>query len=303
MADFHINGSELAQRQSLALGNFDGVHLGHQAVLAKARAAGSLGVVSFDPHPRRFFNPNGEKFELMNARVLDRILRQNGAESVYQIRFDQALSDLGAGDFLDGLAKVLQPKTITTGHDFRFGHQREGNVVFLREWGAANGVEIFVAEPVELDGAKVSSTRIREALWAGEPEEAARLLSRPHIMNQFVSKGDQRGRDLGFPTANLYPQSVMLPKFGIYATRVTIHDGPHQGHYQGASSLGVRPSFGVNQPNFETHILDFDADIYGAEMSVDLIAFLRGEVKFDSVDALIAQMDKDVAMCRDILNA
>ncbi len=160
-----------------------------------------------------------------------------------------------------------------------------------------------IASEVQIEGARVSSTRIREALREGQPDEAAKLLGHSHIINQIVTKGDQRGRDLGFPTANLYPQSVMLPKFGVYATKLYIHDGPFKGEYKGASSLGVRPTFGVNKPNFETYILDFDGDIYGAEISVELIEYLRGEEKFDDLDALIAQMQKDVEQCREILNA
>ncbi len=290
----------LSRGLSLALGNFDGVHLGHQAVLAQAAQLGDWGVVTFAPHPRRFLHPDMERFELMNEATFRRVLAELGAHKLLQIRFDQALCDLKADEFLDALNRELSPKAITTGDDFRFGHNREGDVAFLRAWGAKNGVHIETAPKVELDGEKVSSTRIREALRAGQPKEAARLLGRPHIINQKVTKGDQRGRDLGFPTANLYPKSVMLPKFGVYATKLRIHDGAYAGDYQGASSLGVRPTFGVNQPNFETYILDFDGDIYGAEISVELIEYLRGEEKFDDIDALIVQMNKDVEKCREI---
>ncbi len=303
MAQFKILGDEPRKGQSLALGNFDGVHLGHQAVLNQAREHGAMAVVTFCPHPRRFFDENAERFELMNDATLKRVLRAHGAEQIYPIVFDKNLSQMTPEAFLDALCDIFEPAAITTGEDFRFGKSRAGDVTFLRQWGQENGIRVMTAPEVNHDGEKVSSTRIRAALRAGEPQLAAQLLGRPHLMNQIVTKGDQRGRDLGFPTANLYPTSVMLPKFGIYATRVTIHDGDMKGQYKGASSLGVRPSFGVNQPNFETYILDFDADIYGAEITVELIEYLRGEEKFDNIDALVEQMNRDVARCKDILNA
>lgn len=302
MKKLDLIGDKLQKGQSLALGNFDGVHLGHQAVLAAAQNLGPLAVVSFDPHPRRFFAPDAPRFELMNTRTLERILRENGAQSVYQIRFEEHVADLPAEDFLNLLNDKLAPTAITTGEDFAFGKDRSGNIHSLKEWGERAGVRIQSVPKVEIDGEKVSSTRIRAALNAGDPREAARLLGRPHIINGIVTQGDQRGRDLGFPTANLYPKSVMLPHFGIYATRLRIHDGPQAGDYMGASSLGVRPSFGINQPNFETYILDFDADIYGREISVELIDYIRGEEKFDNLDTLIAQMSLDVEECRQILS-
>ncbi len=301
MVQIDIHGDPIETGLSLALGNFDGVHLGHRAVFDEARGFGELAVVSFDPHPRRFFEPDAERFELMNARSLDHALRDFGAKNVYQICFDEALSNCNPKDFLDEIYARFAPRAITTGPDFRFGAARRGDVVFLREWGAQKGIEIGVAQTVDQDGEKISSTRIREFLRDGLPREAARLLGRPHVMNGVVTKGDQRGRELGYPTANLYPKSVMLPKFGIYATRMRIHDGEFAGDYLGASSLGVRPSFGVNAPNFETFILDFDGDIYGSEISVELIDYIRGEEKFEDIGALVARMDEDVRVCREIL--
>ncbi len=303
MNRLHISGDPISKGLSLALGNFDGVHLGHQEVLNAARAHGEFAVVSFFPNPKRHFVPDTPDFELMSNDVQIQILKNFGAQAVHHIRFDGSLVDMSPEDFIDTLIEQFAPIHISVGADFRFGKDRAGNVDLLRERLNPKGIQVNALPLLTLDSEKISSSRIRALLSAGDIKTANQLLGRPHLMHGIVTQGDQRGRDLGFPTANLYPRGVLLPKFGIYATRLHIHDGKFAGDYQGASSLGVRPSFGINQPNFETHILDFEGDIYGCEISVELIEYLRPELKFDGLDALIDQMALDVIKCLEILNA
>lgn len=303
MSPLQISGDDIIKGLSLALGNFDGVHLGHKAVLHEAESHGELGVVSFTPNPKRFFDPNTQSFELMSQDIQMQVLMSEGASAVQYIRFDAGLVELSPEEFIAELLNRFSPLHITIGEDFKFGKNRRGNVELLKNLCAIENVDVTAVPLLDYEGEKISSTRIRQALKMGNIKHANQLLGRSHLINGIVTQGDQRGRDLGFPTANLYPSDVMLPKFGIYATRLHIEDGAFAGTYLGASSLGVRPSFGINQPNFETHILDFDGDIYGREITVELIEYLRPELKFEGIDALIAQMKLDVIQCREILNA
>ena len=292
---------------AVAIGNFDGVHLGHQSVLAIARAAAAdigapLGVVTFEPHPRRFFAPDAPAFRLMNADAKAHRLDKLGVDHLYELPFDADLAGLTDAAFIEQvLAWGLGVSHVVVGEDFRFGKGRSGDVSTLNEAGASLGFGVTAA-PLILDaGSDVSSTAIRKALSDGKPEEAARMLGHWHRIDGRVEKGDQRGRDLGYPTANLTMSDLHQPKFGVYAVKIDIHTGPHTGSYLGAASLGVRPTFGVNRPNLESYIFDFEGDIYGAEMSVALVSYLRPEEKFDDLKALIAQMDADCAQARAIL--
>jgi len=289
---------------SAALGNFDGVHLGHQAVidLARGRAGAPLGVVTFEPHPRAFFAPEGEPFRLMNAAARAHRLEKLGVERLFVLPFDRALAGLSPEDFVAGvLAEGLGLSHVVVGADFRFGKGRAGDGETLARLGAASGVDVTVSPLLATSAGRVSSTAIREALSAGEPRRAAEMLGHWHRLEGVVSHGDKRGRDLGFPTANLVLEGLMLPRFGVYAVEVDVLSGPHAGRYGGAASLGVRPTFGVNAPNVETYLFDFAGDLYGAEISVALVDFLRGEARFDDVDALIRQMHADCALARDRL--
>ena len=301
MTQLHITGDPIIHGLSIAIGNFDGVHLGHQEVLNAAKSKGSLGVVSFAPNPKRHFVPDTPNFELMSDEVQCKILKSFGAKTVTHIAFNDALVEMSPVAFVDAIAAQFKPTHVSVGTDFQFGKDRAGNVEMLKTGLSAQGIEVTALPLLEIGGEKVSSTRIRKLLSDGEVKIANQLLGRPHIMHGIVAQGDQRGRDLGFPTANLYPTGIMLPKFGIYATRLRIHDGDCAGDYLGASSLGVRPSFGINKPNFETHILDFEGDIYGCEITVELIEYLRPEVKFEGIEKLIGQMALDVIQCRKIL--
>ena len=292
-----------------AIGNFDGVHLGHQSVIALARAAAAeidapLGVVTFEPHPRAFFAPDGPDFRLMNAEARAHRLEKLGVERLYELPFDAALAALDAETFLrEVVSGGLGIRHLVAGADFRFGKGRGGDAGLLRRLGPELGFGVTVAPLVTDAAGDYSSTAIREALTEGRPEDAARMLGHWHRVEGEVLHGDRRGRDLGFPTANLSLDGLHPPRFGVYAVLVDVLDGPHRGRHQGAASIGARPTFGVNVPNLEVHLLDFDGDLYGAGISVALVAFQRPELKFDGVEALIARMAEDVAETRARLAA
>lgn len=287
------------------IGNFDGVHLGHQAVLKLAAAASTapLGVVTFEPHPREFFAPDAPPFRLMNAEARAHRLEELGVEHLYELPFNARLAALSPEDFArDILARDLGLAHVTVGTDFCFGKGRTGTTEMLQDYGRRYGFGVTVAELVG-DGTAVSSTRIREALSDGRPEDAARMLGHLHRIEGEVIGGEQRGRELGYPTANMSIDGLHPPKFGVYAVRVRVLSGDHAGDYDGVASIGVRPMFGENRPNCETFIFDFQGDLYGTHLSVALVAYLRPEEKFHSLDALITQMDADSARAREILGA
>lgn len=290
-----------------AIGNFDGVHLGHQAVLSLsgeiARELGCpVGVLTFEPHPREFFAPNAPPFRLMNSEAKTNRLTKLGVERLYEISFNATLSSLSAEDFaqrviLDGLGL----RHVVVGADFCFGKDRTSDADDLSAFGAKMGFGVTIVPLLSTGGVEVSSTRIRQALSDGHPEEAARMLGHLHRIDGEVIRGDQRGRELGYPTANMSIAGLHPPKFGVYAVRVEVRDGPHAGDYDGVASMGVRPMFGINQPNIETFVFDFKGDLYGSHLSVALVSYLRPEKKFESLDALIAQMDRDSAAARAVL--
>ncbi len=292
-----------ARGASVAIGNFDGVHLGHQHVLDLARRNGvPLAVVTFEPHPREIFAPEGAPFRLMSPAAKASRLEKLGVDLLFELPFSEIMP-LTAEAFADDvLSNGLGVSHVVVGDDFRFGKGRVGDVAVLREIGARAGYDVTVA--ALLGGAlPVSSTAIRAALADGQPQEAARMLGHWHRIEGPVLHGEKRGRELGYPTANMGMDGLHLPKLGVYAVLVDVLDGPHAGAYHGVASLGVRPMFGENTPNLETFLFDFEGDLYGAHMSVGLVDFLRPEARFDGLDALIAQMDADSARARTVLDA
>lgn len=292
---------------TVALGNFDGVHRGHQRVIAAARADrpdAPLGVVTFDPHPRRFFQPEAAPFELMTADCRARRLGKLGVERVFHIRFDAALAALSPAAFCERvLSGALGIAHVCVGADFCFGAKRAGNATTLREEGDRLGFGVGIVPLLRNDTVEVSSTAIRRALTDGKPDLAAAMLGHWHRIEGTVLHGDKRGRTLGYPTANLSLDGIMVPRFGVYAVTTDVLDGPHAGTYAGVASLGVRPMFGENRANLEVHLFDFAGDLYGATLSVALVAWQRPELRFDGVPALIAQMAEDSAEARRRLAA
>lgn len=291
---------------SAAIGNFDGVHLGHQAILKIAAHAADapLGVLTFEPHPRAHFMPDAPPFRLMNNEAKANRLETLGVQHLYELPFNDKLVALSPEEFCcDIIVDRLGLKHVTVGADFRFGKDRLGSTADLKAFGAEMRFGVTIAELIESDGQHVSSTRIRQALSDGHPKEAAAMLGHMHRIEGEVVRGDQRGRELGYPTANMMITGLHPPKFGVYAVRVDVLSGDHAGAYDGVASLGIRPMFEGDTPNLETFLFDFAGDLYGTRLSVGLVEYLRPEVKFDGLDALIAQMDKDTAQAKDILNA
>ena len=294
-----------ARGASVAMGNFDGVHLGHQRVLDLARAeSGPLGVITFEPHPRQFFAPGAGSFRLMNAETRANRLEKLGVAELYELPFDERIVSMTPEIFArDVLAAGLGVSHVVVGADFRFGKGRAGDVSALRDLGSELGFGVTAAELLEADGDEVSSTAIRTALSDGRPEDAARMLGHWHRIDGEILHGEKRGRELGYPTANMSIADLHPPKFGVYAVKADVMTGPHKGSYHGAASIGARPMFGENVPNLETFLFDFTGDLYGAHMSVALVEYLRPEAKFDSLDGLITQMDADCVKAREILSA
>lgn len=294
---------------AVAIGNFDGVHLGHRTVIdlaqtAAERVGAPLGILTFEPHPRQYFAPDAPAFRLMNAAARAHRLEKLGVEILYELRFNAALSALSAEEFArDVLAKGFGLKHVVVGADFCFGKGRSGTADDLVALGKTYGFGTTIA-PLKADSkGEFSSTNIRRALSEGLPEDAYRMLGHWHRIEGKIVGGDQRGRDLGFPTANMRIDGLHLPKFGVYAVLVDVLSGPHAGHYHGAASIGVRPTFGGDHPNLEVFLFDFSGDLYGADLSVALVAFQRPEEKFETLDALITQMDADCEESRRILAA
>lgn len=292
---------------ALAIGNFDGVHRGHRAVIAEATArAGAAGIaagaLTFEPHPRSVFRPGDPPFRLGGPAQKLRRLQPLGLDRVYVAAFDSRLSALTPEAFCAWLAETLAVRVAVFGEDFRFGAGRAGDAAAFRALGARVGLEAATVAPV--GGAAVfSSSAAREALRDGRPEAAAEILGDWHRIDGLVEQGDQRGRTLGFPTANQSLEGVLHPRFGVYATLATVLDGPYKGVWPAVSSLGLRPTFQKTVPNFETHLFDFEGDLYGTEMSVALVSFLRPEVAYEGVDPLIAQMRRDAEDARAALAA
>lgn len=292
-----------------AIGNFDGVHLGHLAVIDLARAAAQkagapLGVMTFEPHPREYFAPDAPPFRLMNARAKANRMAKLGIDQLYQLPFDADLAALSPRDFAQQvIADGLGLSHVVVGADFRFGAGREGTAQDLQRFGRELGFETIIAALIHGENGEVSSTAIRQALGDGRPRDAKQMLGHWHRIEGPVLHGEKRGRELGFPTANMAIDDLHPPKFGVYAVLVDVLSGPHAGTYHGAASIGVRPMFGTNQANCETFLFDFKGDLYGTPLSVGLIDYLRPELKFDGLDALIAQMDADCQKARSVLSA
>ena len=292
---------------SAAIGNFDGVHLGHRAVIELARAAAPdapLGVLTFEPHPREYFAPQAPAFRLMGSEARASRLAKLGVERLYQLNFNAAMAALSPRAFAQNvLTDGLGLCHVVVGADFCFGKGRAGSIADLQALGDELGFGVTVAELLETGGVEVSSTAIRAALSEGRPRDAAAQLGHWHRIEGEVIGGEQRGRELGYPTANMSIDGLHPPKFGVYAVLVDIAEGPHKGTYQGAASIGVRPMFDGEVPNIETFLFDFTGDLYGTTLSVALVDYLRPELKFDGLQALIDQMDADCTQARKILQA
>jgi len=300
----------------IAIGNFDGVHRGHQAVIGeavrRARASGRpSGVLTFEPHPRRFFRPDTPPFQLTRLRTKARVIAGLGVDTLIVLRFNASLAGLSAEAFIDRiLVDGLRASQVVVGYDFVFGKGRRGNPDLLRDYLAQKGVAAMVMPPVaaphaepdgDSEGLIYSSTGVRDALRSGDPRAAARLLGRPFEIEGRVRRGDARGRLLGFPTANIWLDDYLRPALGVYAVRARVDERDGGPILTGVANLGLRPTFGGTEPRLEVHLFDFQGDLYGRRLCVELIDFLRPERKFEGIDALKAQIAADATAAKAAL--
>lgn len=299
----------------VALGNFDGVHLGHREVIRQARRQADtlgvpLGVIVFEPHPREFFRRVDKPFRLTSLSQKARLLEKEGVEILYVLTFDEDLSGKLAQEFIaDVLISGLGIVHVVTGYDFRFGKGRGGDVGVIGYMGEEEGFGVTIVDPVAVQAAAkpdnedeiYSSTQVRNCLRAGRPAEAARMLGGFWTIEGIVLKGDQRGRTIGFPTANLSMERLVEPALGVYAVKVEVLEGPDAGFYDGVANIGRRPTFDKHEVLLEAHLFGFSSDLYGLPVAVSIIDFIRPERKFDGLEALKNQIRKDSKVAADIL--
>jgi riboflavin kinase / FMN adenylyltransferase len=290
---------------AVAIGAFDGVHRGHQAVIGEARTAADrlgapLGVVSFDPHPRRWFQPDAAPFRLMRPDQMARAMQPLGVDCLYLLPFDAEMAAMSDDDFARlVLAEGLGVRHAAVGFDFTYGKGRTGSPEGLRRQGEDLGFTLSRVDRVDdPDGLKLSSSAVREALKAGDMARAAAILGRPFAIAGEVVHGDKRGRTIGVPTANVPMGDYMRPAYGVYATRTRLPDGRV---IDGVANLGVRPMYELETPLLEVWLFDFDEDLYGQTIETQLIDYLRGEMKFDGLEALKMQIEADAAAARSAL--
>jgi riboflavin kinase / FMN adenylyltransferase len=288
----------------VTIGNYDGVHRGHQQMLATVRQrACELGVpatvVTFEPTPREYFEGAAAPARLMRLREKVEALPLYGVDRVVVLRFDLRMQGMAAPEFVDRLlVRGLGARHIVIGHDFQFARRREGTVATLREAGARHGFAVEEIDQFLVDGERVSSSLVREALGRGDLVRAERLLGRPYRMAGRVRRGQQLGRKLGYPTANLALHRKVVPLWGIFAVRVS---GAGLVNHPAVVSLGTRPTINGTDPLLEVHAFDFDGDLYGRYLDVDFVQRLRDEKRFESLDALVEQMHRDAAQARQVL--
>ncbi len=288
-----------------AIGNFDGVHMGHRAILKsaieRARAAGGTAfALTFDPLPAKLLVPErAPKLILIPDDKLE-LLRLSGIDGVIVINFTLELSLLSPRDFVcEYLLGKIGAREVVVGHSVSFGHNRAGNAAVMVELGREFGFDTNVVGPVKVDGLEVSSTKVRDLIQTGEMRAAARLLGRYHFLHGPVVRGRERGRTIGFPTANIESETECIPPDGVYATRVILDDGA----YPSITNIGMRPTFAETARSIEAHIFDFTRDLYGLRVKLEIIERIRGERKFDSADALKRQIALDLGKAREILSA
>lgn len=295
---------------AIAVGNFDGVHLGHCGVIGEAsriaQAAGiPWGVMTFEPHPRMYFKPDQPSFRITPLRAKSHAIAELGADFMVVLRFDGELATLGAHDFVHRvLVDSLGVHHVVCGYDFSFGKGREGNCEFLLHEGKDHGFGMTAVGAIDDEtGEAYSSTRVRACLRDGNPKAAATLLGRPFEIAGRVTQGDQRGRTIGFPTANIHLDDYLEPTHGVYAVRAAIETADEPEWINGVANLGMRPTFDKTDPVLEVFLFDFEGDLYDRHLRVQMMDFIRPEQKFDGLDALKAQIDKDCDTARAILTA
>jgi riboflavin kinase/FMN adenylyltransferase len=295
---------------AIAIGNFDGVHRGHRAVIEETRRiAYELGapaaVLTFEPHPRSVFSPNTKPYRLTPFRAKSRLIAEAGADFLVTLHFDRAFAARSAEDFADGLlGRDLGVRQVVVGEDFTFGRGRAGDPALLADIGTRAGFGVTVLKPVADEAGKIcSASRVRACLEAGRPREAAALLGRDWEIEGVVRRGDRRGRTLGFPTANLAIADYLHPAPGVYAVRAGIEEGGAVSWHSAVANFGRRPTFDGEDWRLETHLFDYAGDLYGRHLRVALVDFIRPDARFDGAEALVSAMREDERRARAILKA
>ena len=302
------NVPEECQGLVLAIGNFDGVHRGHQAVIAEAQKAADRlgvpsGVLTFEPHSREFFAPDAPPFRLSTMETKAAHLKWLGVDVMVALKFDLAFSQKSAEEFVrDVLAQGYKVKHVVVGYDFIFGHKRQGTTVVLADLAKKYGFGLTVVEPVGEETVIFSSTAIRDCLKQGDPGKAAALLGHWWEIEGQVIEGDKRGRTIGFPTANIPLVGYHHPKLGVYAVRVGLHKGTHVDWINGVANFGKRPTFDKKDVLLEVHLLDWSGDLYGQSLRVAFVDYIRPEMKFAGIEELTEQIARDVTKARTILS-
>ena len=287
----------------LAIGNFDGVHLGHQKIIKHlvseaSRNNRSSAILSFHPHPRQFFSRNLDRYQIIGLRKKQQLLKDLGITDLFSLHFDQSIADLSPADFINKIiVQKLQVEKLIVGYDFRFGKNREGNTLVLKDHANIHGFGLEIMEPIKNDLNKevYSSTAIRKAIRIGDMKKAKLILGYSWSMEGKVIHGDRIARDMGFPTANLSPHEQIYPLKGVYAVQALLNDKI----IKGIANFGERPTVNGSKLLLEVHLFDFDEDIYGKQLTVEFLTFIRGENKFDNFALLVEQIKKDIQVAKD----
>ena len=287
----------------LAVGNFDGVHLGHQKIITKLVSEASQdnrssAILSFSPHPRQFFSKNLDRYQIIGLEKKQQLLKELGITDLFSLYFDQSIANLSPSDFIDKIiVQKLQVKKLVVGYDFRFGKNREGDTLLLRDHAAIHGFSLEIIEPIQNDISEeiYSSTAIREAIRVGDVKKAKSMLGYSWTMEGEVTTGDKMARGMGFPTANISPHEQIYPLKGVYVVQILLNDKM----IKGIANFGERPTADGTKLLLEAHLFDFDEDIYGKQLTVEFLTFIRGEKKFDNFALLAEQIKKDIRVAKD----
>ena len=287
----------------LAVGNFDGVHIGHQKIIKKlvsdaSQDNKSSAVLSFNPHPRQFFSKNLDRYQIIGLEKKQQLLKDLGITDLFSLHFDQSIANLSPSDFIDKIiVQKLQVKKLVVGYDFRFGKNREGDTLLLRDHAAIHGFSLEIIEPIQNDFNQevYSSTAIREAIRVGDVKKAKSILGYSWTMEGEVVPGDKMARGMGFPTANISPHEQIYPLKGVYVVQILLNDKM----IKGIANFGERPTVNGTKLLLEVHLFDFDEDIYGKQLTVEFLTFIRREKKFDNFSLLSEQIKKDIQVAKD----
>ena len=300
------NAKKFTKLSTIIIGNFDGVHLGHQKIIKKCSQialSNRFGILTFDPHPRDYFKRNQIPFKLTSKEQKYKMIKRLNVNFVVELKFDKSIEILSPEQFVKSIIfDKLGVKQIIVGNDFCFGHKRSGNVNFLKTLGEKYNINVFSLDLKKIAKDKISSTVIRNALTEGKLDRANKMLGYFHKIYGLVVQGDKRGRELGFPTINLQLRDVIVPKYGIYSCIIKVLSSDFQDIYKGVASIGIKPTFGKNEANCEVHIFNFSKSIYNKKVIVSLVKFQRDEIKYESIEKLKLQMKKDCKIAINNLN-